>query len=94
MTGKVLVRHLIEDSVFADCNRFSKEEFIKLHTDRITPDFKQFVIDNGIPGVICYSPEEDTVYDGHKRIILAWILGITTIEYAYGESQFLLELES
>lgn len=93
MTGKVEVRHLIEDSVFADAHKLSKEAFINGHFDRIPADFVEFVMKNGIPGVICYDPNEDTVYDGHKRIILAWLMGQETITYSYGESQFLIDLE-
>lgn len=93
MTGKVLVRHLIEDSIFSDAHKLSKEDFIVEHRRRITESFIDYVKANGIPGVICYDPSDDTVYDGHKRIIIAWFLGIETIEYSYGDSQFLLELE-
>lgn len=93
MTGKVSVRHLIEDSVFGDVNKLSKEEFINRHFDMTDVEFISYVDVNGIPGVICYDPDEDVVYDGHKRIIFAWLLGIETIEYSYGESQFLFELD-
>lgn len=92
MTGTVSVGHLIEDSVFCDAHKLSKEEFINRHFDMIELSFIMFVMNNGIPGVICYDPEHDCVYDGHKRIILAWLLGLETIEYAFGESQFLIDL--
>jgi hypothetical protein len=93
MTGMVSIRHLIEHSVFADANKLSKNEFITRHFDMTDEEFIAYVMANGIPGFICYDPEDDTVYDGHKRIILAWLLGIETIEYAFGESQLLFDLE-
>lgn len=93
MTGKVLVRHLIEDSVFGDAKKLTKDEFMNRHFDMLDDEFIHYVEINGIPGVICYDPDEDVVYDGHKRIIFAWLMGIQTIEYAYGESQLLFELE-
>ena len=91
MTGKVSIKHLMQASVFYDANRISKEEFINRHFDMTDIGFIEYVEMNGIPGCICYDPDEDTVYDGHKRIILAWLLGIETIEYSCGESQLLLE---
>ncbi|AVD99381.1 DNA methylase [Streptomyces phage BillNye] len=95
MTGKVSVRHLMQASVFADVDtrRISKEEFVARHFDMTDIEFIKYVEVNGIPGCICYDPDEDCVYDGHKRIILAWLLDVEEVEYAYGESQFLLDLE-
>jgi len=95
MTGKVSVIHLIEDSVFGDVNfnKLTKEEFINRHFDMTDEDFIHYVDVNGIPGVICYDPDEDVVYDGHKRIIFAWLIGQETIEYSFGESQLLFEVE-
>ena len=93
MTGKVSVKHLIDDSIFADARKLSKWEFVNRHFDMMDAEFIEFVCCNGIPGCICYDPTEDVVYDGHKRIILAWLMGIEVVEFAYGESQFLLELE-
>lgn len=93
MTGRVKVSHLIQDSIFADVHKLSKIEFIEEHFNVTDDEFIRYVDINGIPGVICYDPDEDVVYDGHKRVILAWLLGIETIEYAYGESQFLIDLE-
>ncbi|QIN94181.1 DNA methylase [Streptomyces phage Wakanda] len=94
MTGMVSVRHLMQASVFCDVKEtMTKEEFVTRHFDMTDIEFIKYVEVNGIPGCICYDPTEDCVYDGHKRIILAWLLGIETIEYSYGESQFLLDLE-
>lgn len=93
MTGRISVRHLIEKSIFADAHKLPKDEFICRHFDMTDQSFIEFVSTNGVPGCICYDPSEDTVYDGHKRIILAWLLGIETIEYSYGESQLLFDLE-
>jgi hypothetical protein len=85
MTGNVSVSHLIEDSLFCDAHGLSKEAFINRHFDEIDASFIAFIMANGIPGCICYDPDEDTVYDGHKRIILAWLMGFETIEYVFGE---------
>lgn len=93
MTGNVRVSHLVQDSIFQDAGKLSKEDFINRHFDMMDIEFIQYVLIHGIPGVICYDPEEDVVYDGHKRVILAWLLDIETIQYAFGESQLLFEMD-
>jgi hypothetical protein len=92
MTGNIQVIHLIRVSIFADAHELPKDEFINHHFD-ITPiELIARVSESWHPDPICYDPDEDTVYDGHKRVILAWLLGIDTLEWYCNElPAFLLD---
>jgi hypothetical protein len=84
--AKVSVAQLIESAVFndAECAGVSvwvmfEKKFNELFEGN--PEFLDSIEKEGIRSPIMYQPEENKVYEGHHRILIAWLLNIEFIEY-------------
>lgn len=83
---KVSVAKLIESAVFndAECAGESMWEMFEHKFNELfegNPDFLDSIHKQGIVSPILYVKRENTVYNGHHRILCAWLLNIEYIEY-------------
>ena len=84
--AKVSVAKLIESAVFNDAEakgqttwEMFEEKFIELFEGN--PHFLDSIHRDGILTPIMFQPDENKVYEGHHRILCAWLLNIEFIEY-------------
>lgn len=82
----VSVAQLIESAVFndAECGGVTVWEMFEKKFNELfegNPDFLVSIEKEGIRSPIMYQPEENRVYEGHHRILCAWLLNIEFIEY-------------
>jgi hypothetical protein len=87
---KVSVQHLIDTATFGDAldkdYEASNDPKLKMKCleekfDELSDFFIQSVENNGIENVICYDPHSDRLRNGHHRVLMAWLLGISELEY-------------
>ena len=82
--GKVSVRHLIEHAILNDAYTDSEEDKWDLLDEKfwgLNPAFVDDVQQSGIRWPINYNPRTNTLYNGHHRVLVAWLLNIEEIEY-------------
>ncbi|QGH76323.1 ParB-like nuclease domain protein [Streptomyces phage Daubenski] len=84
--AKVSVAKLIESAIFNDAEakghttwQMLEEKFDDLFIGN--PTFLESIQADGIQTPIMYQPDENKVYEGHHRILCAWLLNIEDIEY-------------
>jgi hypothetical protein len=84
--AKVSVAQLIESAAFNDAEVAGVSVWVMFEKkfDELfegNPEFLDSIEKEGIRSPIMYQPEENRVYEGHHRILCAWLLNIQFIEY-------------
>lgn len=82
----VSVMKLIETAFFndAECSGETKWEMFDRKFNELfegNPAFLDSIQREGIKSPIMYQPDENRVYEGHHRLLCAWLLNIEYIEY-------------
>ncbi|WXW92504.1 ParB-like nuclease domain [Streptomyces phage Enygma] len=91
---KVNVEKLWHDAIFGDASdsrtggygsRYmdDKEKCMLDKFDELPRAFIESIEKDGIKTPIVYSPERNRVTNGHHRLLVAYLLGITEIEYIH-----------
>lgn len=84
--AKVSVAKLIESAIFNDavCHDLTTEQMFERKFEDLfvgNPDFLESCQRDGILDAIVYVPGENMVFNGHHRVLIAWLLNIEFIEY-------------
>lgn len=78
---RISVPYLMKNAIFNDQFRDTIEGMWEKKFEELSDEFIESVEENGVKGAIVYSPDENTVYNGHHRILVAWLLGIEYLEF-------------
>jgi len=78
---RVSVNWLMENATFNDQFNKSLEEMWEMKFQELSDAFIESVSSIGVQAAIVYIPSTETVYNGHHRILAAWLLNQEFIEY-------------
>lgn len=92
---KANVEKLIHTAYFGDCGSsdpLAKERLMLEKIDELPQKFIDSIEKDGVLTPIEWNPRRNAVYNGHHRLVVAYLLGIVEIEYVENGS-FELETE-
>ncbi|QMP84140.1 ParB N-terminal domain-containing protein [Streptomyces phage Coruscant] len=78
----ISVNWLMKNAIFNDQNE--NETVIGMwerKASEMSDGFVESISEHGVMGEIVYSLEENRVYNGHHRLLVAWLLGIEYIGF-------------
>ena len=78
---RISVQYLMKNATFIDQCRDTLEGMWERKFEELSDEFIESVEENGVKGAIVYSPGEETVYNGHHRVLIAWLLNIKYLEF-------------
>lgn len=84
MPKKTNVERLIHTAYFGDCasrDPLAKERLMLEKIDEMPRAFIESIEKDGIKAPIEWNPHSNSVYNGHHRLVAAYLLGIVEIEY-------------
>lgn len=77
----ISVKWLMENAIFNDQRNETVPQMWERKFDELCTEFIDSVTEHGIQGAVIYDQVENRLFNGHHRLLVAWLLNVEYIHF-------------